>query len=636
LFSVGGIIVMAVLLVAVNAIFQPFNLRIDCTKEGLYTLSEGTRAILKEVKEEEAPIEIRFYFSKDIPSLPVYLKAYANRVEDLLKEYEQKSGGLVGVEKKNPKPYSDDEDSAGIDNIAGQPMGAFGAGDKVYLGLAISCFDETETIPFLSPQRENMLEYDITRAIHRVMNPKKNRIGVLSSLPIMGSITPPNPMMGMQQPNQKPAWVVINELKRDYEVVEIQKNTESIDPDLDVLLLVHPKGLEDKTLFAIDQYLLGGGRILAFLDTLSVVEQQNQQGNPQMRFMPPGQSELGKLMEAWGVELSKKILADREFGFKRPRRDGGADSMPTALALRKDAVDQDDPAVGQLESLLLFNAGVLTGSADGLVRTVLVHSSEDSQLVDTFMAQGGGDRILNDFKPGEKELALAVRLTGKFSTAFPEGKPSDDKDEDDGKEKEDGDKDDASNYLTEGDKGAVILVGDSDMIFDNFCVQVQNFFGQKIVQAVNDNLSFALNLVEQLSGDTRLISIRSRGTISRPLEEVHKRRAAAEKRNMSRVKAFEDERAELEKKLNEMLRDKAKTGSGRVVISKEQLEDIEKLREKKVTTNRKLKEEQKKMTREIESLENRLIWANILIVPLLVALSGLTLAFIKRRRMVRT
>lgn len=632
LFSIVGVVGMLVVLIALNAILSPVSLRLDCTEEKLFTLSPSTRELLREI---DTPVTIRFYFSKDVPQMPARLVTYAERVQDILKEYQRCGRGNIEVVKLNPTPDSDAEDSANLDGVTGQALGAFGTGDRIYCGLAVSCLDSTVAIPFLSPDREDLLEYDITRAIYRVQHTQKARIGVLSSLPIMGRQMPPQMMMQMPNMRPEPPWQVIAELRRDFDLVEIQPDAETIASDVDVLLLVHPKDLKDKTLYAIDQFVLRGGKVLAFLDPMSMVENQTQQ--QPMQFMPPGASSLGKLMTAWGISMdTEKVVADTVYMARMRRRaEAPAEPMPLVLQLQGDAIDRSDAATGQLENLLFLFGGCFTGEpAAGLTKTVLLKTSDSVQLVEKFMAQGAGDRILRDFRSLEMSQALAIRLTGRFKTAFPDGKPKDPTSTD-STEKKEGDAAAAEQGLKEGTAdSAVILVADSDMIFDNFCVEKGNFFGTPIVQPINDNLAMVQNMVEQLSGDSRLISIRSRGAIRRPLEAIGALQARAEAEWQAQISSLEKDLQEARSKISELQRQKGE-GGDRAFISKETAEAIKKFRQKEAETNRQLKLVRKQLRRDIDFLENLVTWSNILVMPTLVAVGGVVLALVKRQRMVR-
>jgi ABC-type uncharacterized transport system involved in gliding motility auxiliary subunit len=629
---------MAAVLIAVNVISVVLHDRVDLTEEKLYTLSKGTRGILKQM---DTPVTIRYYYTQDAAQMPVFLRNYAQHVEDLLNEYRLASNGKIVVRKYNPSPDSDAEDSANLDGVYGQ---ALGSGDKVYLGLAISCLDQTVALPFLSPERQELLEYDVTRAVYRILHPDKPVLGVMSSLPVMGQ-RQPNPMMMQMQRNQnEPPWLLVTELKRDFEVREIATDVDSIDEKINVLLLVHAKDLSEKTLYAIDQFVLRGGKLVAFMDPMSMVDSRS---NPmsQMQYMPPGGSNLGKLLDTWGVKFEpEKVVADMVYVTRVQGRDGEPDAMPTVLSLTKDAVKADDPVTSQLNSLLFAFSGTFSGdAAAGLTRDILVSTSEDSQLVEKFMAQMPGDGIMKSFKSEERKQALAIRLKGKFKTAFPSGKPAtdskdaskeeDEKKDETKKEGEDAAKTGGGSLQESATDGVVVLVGDSDMLYDHFCIRKQNFLGQEFVTPLNDNLNFVQNLIEQLSGDSNLIGIRCRGAIARPFLVVRRMQADAEQKYQDRIRSLEDELSEAQRKINEIQREKSK--DQKFILSKEQQDTIAKFRQKEAETRKELKVVRKNLRREVDSLETRLEWANLALMPALVMLGGVVLSVYKRRRMVQ-
>ena len=285
IYSFVGIAAMAVILVIINLLFRSSNIRLDGTADKLYTLSDGTVQTLQKLDKN---VSIRFYYSKDVAQMPVGLKSYASRVEDLLKEYRRHAGKRVQITKLNPKPDSDAEDSANIDGVVGQSTDMFGADDRIYLGLAVTCAGKTQAIPFLSPEREMLLEYDLTRAVISVTNPKKSKVGVLSAMKVFGGVD--NPMMMMQgQGGMKPAWFIVSELKKEYDVVDVSLNATEIASDVDVMLVLHPKDISDTAMFALDQFLLRGGRLIAFLDPLCMADMQDQQ-QMQMQYTPPPSS----------------------------------------------------------------------------------------------------------------------------------------------------------------------------------------------------------------------------------------------------------------------------------------------------------------------------------------------------------
>jgi len=612
LFSVIGVAAMLLILVAINFIAGRVKQRVDLTAEHAYTLSAGTKAILARL---DTPVQIRFYASQSAEGMPVFLKTYAQQVDDLLGEYRQNSRGLIQVQKLDPEPDSDAEDSAKLEGVEPQLLSN---GERVYLGLSVSLLDQKEAIPFLSPERERLLEYDISRAIARVMTPDKSVIGVLSPLPVMGT----GAMMPMQQQGE-PAWVLIEELKRDFDVREIEPNATTIPNDIKVLLVIHPKGITEATQFALDQFVLRGGKLIAFLDPMAALDPQTASAG---FGSPPSKSGLDRLLKAWGVTFEdSKVLADLDFV---ARTDQGR--APAVLALNEKAVNKDDIATADAGNLFVVFGGVFGGTpAQGLKETVLLHSSKDSELVDPMMARMSGEEIAKSFKPSGIEYPLAIRLSGKFKTAFPAGKPKPPEAEPNEK------KEDASppeTTLKESkQETTIVLVGDSDMIQDRVAVrQVGNPFGQRLFMPANGNLAFAENLIDQLTGDSNLIAVRSRASRERPFTVVKKMQADAEASYRSKIKELEDGLADAQRKIGQL--QSGKQEGQRFILSPQQQEELANFRKKEAEAKTQLKEVRKKLRADIDSLENRIKWLDIAGMPALVALTGLAFAIVKRRR----
>jgi ABC-type uncharacterized transport system involved in gliding motility auxiliary subunit len=632
LYSTVGIAAMALILVAFNFITGSFKTRVDLTKEKAYTLSAGTRAILAKL---DAPVKIHFYCTQGENSTPgaLMLKNYAQEVEDLLGEYKQAAKGKLIIEKYNPEPDSDAEGSAQIDGVEGQALGSpFGGGDRFYLGLSVSYgMDQKVAIPFLSPERERLLEYDISRAISQVFTPEKPVVGIMSPLPIFGM--PANPMMmRMGQQGEQP-WTIVNELKNDFKVKRVAMDVDQIDDDIKVLVVVHPREITDKAQYALDQYVLRGGKMIAFLDPLPALIDTKEQ-NQMFGAIPNSGSTLDKLLKTWGISFENgKVVADMKYSLQVGGRNGQPTQAPAILGLTRQALNNDDIVTSQIESVWLPFAGSFSGTpADGLKETVLLKSTKESQLVDGFMANLAGENIIKDFKPSGTEYALAIRLTGKFKTAFPNGKPEDKKDE----EKKDGDKKPeekkADDSLKESkENNSVILVGDADMLSDRVALQpVQTLFGTAYAPA-NGNLSFCQNAVEQLTGDNNLINVRSRATTSRPLTKIKDMEAAANERFQSEIKSLEESGQEAQRKINELQQAK-KDKDQRFILSKEQQDELAKLRKQEGETRKHLKQVQKDLRKEVVSLQTRVKWINILAVPIAVAISGVVLAGVKSRK----
>ena len=629
LYSAAGVGAMALILIAFNVIAGVAKQRVDLTQEKAYSLSAGTRAILAKL---DAPVTVKFYCTQgDASPETVYLRNYARRVEDLLDEYRQAAKGKLVLEKYDPQPDSDAEDSARMAGIEGQTLRN---GDRFYLGVAVSRLDESQAIPFLDPSRERLLEYDLSRAISRVVTPERPVVGVMSPLPVFGM--PSNPMMArMGQQGQQP-WMVINELKNDFTVKNVAMDADKIDDDVKVLLVIHPRDISDKAQYAIDQFIMRGGKLIAFLDPLPMMDSREQ--NQMLGNIPNSGSNLDKLLKAWGLSFdTAKVVADMNFKMQIGGRNGQPQEAPAVLAVTSEGLNSDDIVTSQIDSLWLPYAGAFAGTpVAGLKETVLIKSTKDSQLVDGFMANLSGENVLKDFKPSGTQYALAVRLTGKFKTAFPDGKPEEKKDED----KKDADKKDADKKAEEKKPddslketkldNTVILVGDADMLFDRVALQpIQTLFGTAYAPA-NGNLSFVQNAVEQLTGDSNLIAVRSRATVVRPFVRIKALEAAANEKFQSEIKKLEESAGEAQRKINEL--QQQKKGDQRFILSPEQTAELTKLRRDEVESRKHLKQVQKDLRKEVVSLQTKVKWLNILAIPLAVTASGVVLAFINRRK----
>ncbi|HEY6225788.1 MAG TPA: Gldg family protein [Verrucomicrobiae bacterium] len=627
LFSVVGVIAVFVILLAAYIIVAMKPARIDVTEGKVNTLSQGTRAILKKL---DTPVQIRFFASQG-EGVPVELTTFMRRVEDLLNEYREVGGKNIEIKKLNPEPDSDAEDAANLAGIEGQPLPN---GERLYMGIEVSMLDSKVALPFLDPRRERLLEYDITRAIANVMTTEKQVVGVISGLPVFGQQMNPM-MMQMGQRGQDP-WIFISELKRDFTVREIPSTADKIDDDVKILVVVHPKNAGDKLQYAIDQFVLRGGKLIAFLDPLSIIESQSMPQQQRFQMAAQGGSNLEKLLKAWGLEFdSNKVVADMVYKTQMGGRGGNPQMYPTVLSLAGQAINTNDVVTAQITDLVMLFPGAFSGTpATGLQQTVLLQTTKDSTTVDRFMAEFSGENAVKDFKPSGKNMALAVRLVGKFKTAFPDGKPKDATPPEENKdEKKDEKKDQpAEAGLKESKQDtAVILVGDSDILADQFGAQVFAFGGQKIMQPLNGNFNFFQNAIEQLSGDNNLIAVRSRATQRRPFTKVAEIEAKAQDKFREKIQQLQKSKEEAQTRFNELQRTK-QDANQRFIVSPEQQAEIDKLRQKQVEVNRDLKKVNKDLRKEVNSLENTLKWANILGMPAAVALAGIVLALLKRKK----
>lgn len=629
LYSTAGVLVMLGILILFNFVAGTVRTRVDLTQEKAFTLSAGTKAILKKL---DTPVTLRFYCTQSESATPetVYLKGYARKVEDLLTEYKQVAGGKIKIEKYDPQPDSDAEDSARLDGI--EPKALAGT-EGFYLGLAVKCADEVQAIPFLEPNRERLLEYDLTRAIVRAETPEKPTIGLMSPLPVFGM--PSNPMMQQMGQQGSQPWTLVNELKNDFNVKRVGMDVDKIDDDIKLLLVIAPKAITDKAQYAIDQFIMRGGKLVAFLDAQCLAD--NRQQNQMMANMGGGGSSLDKLLKAWGIQFdTSKAVADLKYKLQLRGRNGEPQDAPAWLALNSDAIDKDDVATAQLDNIWLPLSGAFTGTpVAGLKETVLLHSSKDSQLVDAMLANISGENIMKEFKPSGVNYNLAIRLTGKFKTAFPDGAPQDKKDDKTDGEKKDQkkpeDKKPGDSLKETKSDNAVVLFGDADMLYDPFTMRrIDSPFGA-MQMAMNANLNLAQNIIEQMTGDSNLIAVRSRATLIRPFTRVKEMEMAANEKFQSEIKRLEESAADSQRKINEMQAQK-KDKDQRFILSPEQRTELEKLRKEEASTRKNLKQVQKNLRKEVVSLQTRIKWINILAVPLAVTVTGIVIAIVNRRK----
>jgi ABC-type uncharacterized transport system involved in gliding motility auxiliary subunit len=637
------------------------NFRIDLTEDRIYTLSQGTKNILSRLNEDE-PVTIRFYHTTDDRVMPNVLKPHVRAVEDLLLELVKASGDKIILETIHPNPNTEEEDKAREDEI--QDMGPVNQeGDKIYFGLAIQCLDQKEVIPFLnppSPSEGSSIEYDIARAIAKVSKPVKNVIGVMSAIPVMGS-----PMFPFQRQRGQEPWVVIQQLRADYEVVEVPMGTDKIDSNIKVLLVIHPADISEGAEYAIDQFLLGGGKVIALVDPNSVVAQAfSGQPNP-MTGQPGGMintsSDLQKLLSAWGVGYKKDlVVADMNYrGMLQGRNN------PTALQLPADAINRDDRITSGLNSLVMVTAGSFSiDKRDGIDANILANSSEESAMIDlTDAEKARSPQGLTGFTSSGRKQILAVRLTGKFKTAFPNGKPAKPAGspetggaQDEAKpatpagspasaapapapaaapaaekkeepKKEEPKKDDGSLKESANSEGAVILFSDVDMLYDAFCVQQDPMTGMLVSRT--GNLPAILNAVEVLAGGGDLLQVRNRKSAVRPFSTLKEMREKVESRYRPQLMALESEREKIAEKMGALRLKRDSKGKG-FIVDPQQQKDLEALMQNDVDLSRKVREIKKDQNKEIEYTKTMLKWLNFLAVPLLVSCAGILLA-IRRR-----
>ncbi len=612
IYSAAGLAALFIILVAFNYLASGNSARVDLTEGKLYTLSDGTRKILKKL---DGPVKLRLYISQSDNAIPVQLRSFAQRVEDMVREFKAVAGPNLIVERYNPRPDSDEEDAAQLDGV--EPQTLF-TGEQFYLGLSVSRLDRKQSISNISQQREQLLEYDLIRAISGVSSAERPTIGVMSALPVLGS-----PMNYMTRQPDVP-WVLANELKRDFNVKSVPMTADAIDKDIKVLLVIQPRDITEQAEYALDQFVLRGGKLIAFVDPYMFFDQQP---NPMMPNAPgqPGTSTLPRLFKAWGIGMDTgKVAFDVTYASGAGQR-----TTPTVLTLNRAALNRDDVATGQIDTLLMAFPGVFDASksAAGLKATALAQTSPNSMLVDSIVASTSGEAAMKGFVPDGKAKPLALRLSGKFKTAFPEGKPAAPNADKDKKPEPP-----ATPQLKEASaENSVVLVADADMLADGAAVEVQNVLGQRVVVPSNGNLALAQGMLEQLASGDDLMSLRSRATSFRPLIVVRQMEANAQRQYYGKIKELEDELQQTTTKMQALQKQSGATKSAQI-MSPEQQAELERFKKRVVETRHVLKDLRKNLRQDSEALQFWTKVVNIALMPLLVTLFGIGFAVVRRRR----
>jgi len=602
--------------------------RLDLTENQLYTLSEGTKNILNTLEE---PITLRFFLSqKEATSLPG-ISSYTVRVKELLEEYQRLAGDKLNLRTIDPEPFSEEEDQAEGYGLQGIPLDD--SNTTFYFGLAgTNSTDDEETIPFFTPNREEFLEHDLTKMVYQLANPKQKVVGILSTLPIQGDVS----TSPFRAQNATKPWMVVEQLNQSFKVQTVDTDVDKIADDIDVLMIVYPKDLTDKTFYAIDQFVLKGGRVIVFADPYSEVYQppQNPQ-NPLAALQAPRNSEMSKLFDAWGFEIANnKVVGNLKTAQRVQVRKGNRASVVTyPVWMDLDGsqyFNKEDIITGKLGNIVLATAGTIVEKGDIDTEIVpLIQSGEKSMQIETaklgFLSEP--ENLVREFKP-EGQFTIAARITGKVKTAFPDGKPKDEEAdaEDDSSEVDD------STHLTESAEPInLIVVADTDMLEDKFWVQVQNLFGQRLAVPHAANATFVTNALDNLSGSNDLISVRNRGTFARPFTLVEDIQRDAEQKFREKEKELQASLQETDQKIRELQRQKSGEGN-KLMLNIEQQKEIEQFRAEKIKIRKELRNVQHELHKNIASLETQMKFINIGLMPLLIGLGGIGLGVLGRRR----
>ena len=648
-----AVLVLIVLLVAsANIVAARFlTSRLDLTAEHLYTLSRGTRNTLAKIDE---PITLRFYYSTRLGDAVPSYGVYAQRVRELLDQYVAAARGKIRLEVYNPQAFSDVEDRAVAFGLKGVPLDA--QGDQVYFGLAATnSTDDQQVVAFFAPERERFLEYDLTKLIHNLAFPKKTIVGLMTPLPLQGD------MMAMMRGRPSEPMAVIEQLQQLDRVKPLASDIDSIPADIDVLMLVHPQKLPDKTLFAIDQFVLKGGKALVFVDPLSEL-----QASHPSQLNPPGSpnsSNLERLFKSWGFEVpSNTVVGDRRnaqrVGVPVPGRGARPLDYIAWLNLQAANLNRDDMITADLSHIMMASSGIIE-PLDGAKTKIepLITTSPDSTKIPAEKLTGLPDvaGLLSQFKSDNKRYILAAHVTGPADTAFPDGPPkppepnkpeaatkpeATDPPASEAAATKAAEETPASTKSAETPAADwlkasaqpinIVVVADTDMLDDRFWMQNQDFFGQRIAIPTANNGDFVSNAVEVLAGGNDLVGLRSRGTSARPFQVVDRIERDAQERYSAEERALQQNLKDTQAKLADLTgRDQA---NAPITLSPEQTKTIEEFRANILQTRRQLRDVQSALRRDIGRLRGMLEFLNIALIPIIVAVVAVILGVMRLKR----
>ncbi|MGI9286656.1 MAG: GldG family protein [Pseudomonadales bacterium] len=640
----AGLLLLAAVTLVVVAVVNTFfkGARVDLTADNLYTVSAGTKKMLTNVQN---PVTLKLFFSDSLTNDVPQLRDFARRVRELLDELALRSGGKVELQVIDPEPFSEEEDAAaelGLQSAALTP-----GAPEIYFGLAATNEKGAkEVIEFIQPNRERYLEYDIAKMIYIVGRDKTPKAGLLAGLQVNGGFD-----MATRQPTQE--WMSVSQLNQLFDVTNLQDGVDAISEDIDVLILLHPQNLQEKTRYAIDQFALRGGNLLVFVDPNA---EQAGGANPMMQQPVERGSDLPDLFKSWGVELiAKKVVGDAQHAMQV---NSGASRGPVRhlgiLAYQRDSFPADDMITNDLKLLHFASAGALQKINDATTRfTPLVVSSKQSMLLDAekFNSLFDPNTLFQGFKPDGTQHVLAARVQGPIESAFPDGAPKADAAEQDennsgdeaaatdtdSKKAEDGaeqdkaseDKKEPVEHLAKSKEDSnIIIVADTDILSNRLWVSIQNFFGQQIGSAFADNGSFFTNAVDNLIGNADLISIRGRAEYTRRFDKVDELKREAEANFRRQEEGLQQRLSQTEEKLTAL--QAKKEGEEKLTLNPEQVAEVENFQQEKLKIRKQLREVQHQLGSDIEKLGTQLKLINIALIPVL--LTVVALVFRSKRR----
>ncbi|MCP4750877.1 MAG: GldG family protein [Proteobacteria bacterium] len=611
-----------IIIIAINVIAAGLYFRLDITEENLYTLSEGTSKIVEDLK---TPVVFKYYFSKSAGALPLVYKNYGKKIGELLQEYQAINSEMITLEVFDPRPDSDEEEWAKKYGLTGVDLSD---GERLFMGMVIIQEDKEMSLPLMDPRREQFLEYDITQLLLQVYQKKEKKIGIMSSLPIMGATA--NRMQQLQGQKSQPKWVFIQELEKTFQISEVATSVEEIDESISILIVIHPKNLNDHALYAIDQFVLRGGELVVAVDPNARVDQTAAM-MARMGQMGQANSNLDKLFKHWGIEYdANRMLGDKDRAtMVNAGGSIGAVSFSLWHSLNESSFNQELIATKELDDMLLIEPGGFTvNDKSTLALTSLMQSSKNSGLVDNHMIRFGNPMSINKkVIPGGKAYTMAGILTGKLTSAFeqrPERKKTDEKDKGKEPDKKAESKTFSPHRAKSSENVKILMIADVDFIADQFAVEKFNVLGQVFSQPRNDNLNFMVNMVEFLGGAEAMMEIRTRGRFSRPFTRFLELEKNAQTKYQEAESRLSAKLREVQEKLSQL---NVQKGTNKIVLTKDQIDKIKQFREEEKKNQSELRKIRKLLRQDIESEKTSLTMINLLTVPVLLAVFGLFLYY---------
>lgn len=597
-----AIVILFAVNIISNALFH--NVKLDFTEGNLYTLSDGSKNVLEKLEE---PITLRFFFSNKMATGFPSVKTFAARIKGMLEEFENNSSGNITLKLIDPEPFSDNEDLAMSYGLKGAEIDM--SGQKLYFGLSASnSVDETQTIPFFHFDREKFLEYDIARMIYDLSQTKRTTIGLVSTVPL--EVPRIDQMVNFQG---RKSWAILEQIRQLFNVEIIDPIAEKLPKNIDVLMLVQPKELNEKLLYAIDQFVVKGGKTLLFIDPrLEGVPGNTENANAVDSFK--------KLLTAWGVDVSsEQVVTDRKAAIRvNAMRSGEQNigSMVSSLRFNTENFDENDVLTNQLKLITMRSAGKISEHKNGTTKLIpIIKSDKKSSLLnvkDLAISTSVKD-LINKMQPSNEALTVVGRVSGHTKSAF-ENKATED-------------------HINESKEGInLIVVSDVDMLRDQLWVRSENMMGYNVMLPFSDNGSLIINMLDLLSGSKDLIALRGRGSSARPFEVVEDIRRNAEERYLKKEQELQQELANTERRLYALQNQK---GGSKIMLSDQEQLEVERFRQEVVRIRKELRGVRHELQKDIERLGTVLKVINIGLMPVCITIFAIILLIYKAGRRAR-